>query len=639
MTRGKDRQFLLTRRQFLQFTIAAAASTLLFGSARCTRRASRGRLFPRRFDLMKHFAEAQVRAGGPDHVKAGELIYAAGDGRFCLFAHPPSEVIFPQAPIHQNGQLNFGVGIHQDAWDGTNDGVHFLVEVVDEAGRRHDVYERHVDPRQRTEDRRWFDETVDLSSFSGQQIQIVLKTEAGQSSQNDWAAWSGPWLLSWEESDSNSAHRPNVLLITIDTLRGDHVSSYGYPRQTTPELDRLTREGVLFAQAFSHSERTNPSHVSILTGSYPRSHGVVNNRTPVPAELITLPRLLQEAGYHTVGAVSAFHMGPPLHMDQGFAEFYPCEQGRRDAESTTDIVLNWLMEQRVEPFFMWVHFFDPHAPYLPPHPYGKLYPYPSPYAPYLLRMDATQLSARFVERYGDWPPAVEDVAEIITQYDGAIAYTDFHVARLLACLQGQGLADHTMVIATSDHGEGFGEHGVTFDHYGLHREMVHVPLIVRFPGRLPGGRIVEEPVGHVDLGPTLFELLQLDVPKEMQGGSLVPLVEGRRWSGREAIVSQMHDDLALAARTTDWSMILHERDNEEWPLHPIRAGTAELYHLDADPGEHANVLSSSASAVEKARDSLAQALLDWKTQIPWVSWGEAEPLDEELEEMLRRLGY
>ena len=591
--------------------------------------------FPRHYDFLANFSAAIVQAPDPTYIRAGEWIPVDGESRPCLFEHPDSTVAFPNVQVYEHGRLEFAIGIHEQAWDQTGDGVTFLVEAVDEAGQSHHLYERHLDPYHRPEDRDWFAEQVDMSALAGQQLQIVFRTASGGDPQNDWAAWSSPYLTSWERIEGDVFVQPNILFITLDTVRADHLSAYGYERQTSPTLDRLAAEGTRFARAYSHIDLTNPSHLTMLSGLYPRSHGILDNVSVVPLELRTVSERLQEAGYHTVGIVSAYHLGPGWNMDQGFADYYPPTELRRPAVTTTDLALEWLIEHpQAEPFFMWVHYFDPHAPYLPPAPYDALYD--PAQDPVQIPMSQVSLPADWGERYGDWPAAA-DVATVVAQYDGAIAYNDAQLARLLAYLEETGLADRTVIIVTADHGEGLGEHGVAFDHYGLHEEVVHIPLIVRVPGHLPSG-VVQEPIGHINLTPTFLDLAGLPVPKELPGTSLVPVLEGRRWNGSEEIVMQQQEDMAAAVRTVDWGLILHLQDQDYWPLYPLHAGDLELYNQQADPGQEQNLWPNPPPAAQQAQQALARLLVRWEERTPAAS-GINSTLDEESLEMLRRIGY
>ncbi len=631
----------LTRRQFLYLAALAAAGLLLPRGRReeavfsCTRPSTRR--LPRHTDLLALLSAAEIAAPDPAYVQAGDPVPVAGEFRPAIFAHAPSTITFPPLLLHQDGRLDLGLGIHRGAWERPGDGVTFLLEGV-AAGQRYLLLEQHLDPYHRPEDRRWVDLQVDLSDLAGREVQFVLRTEAGQNNANDWAAWSAPLVTSWEEAAEPFPERPNILLITLDTVRADHLSVYGYPRRTTPWLDRLAEEGVRFSRAYSHSEHTNPSHLTMLTGLYPRSHGVLDNYTPVPNDLETLAERLQRLGYHTVGAVSAFHLGPALGMDRGFDRFYPTEKERQAGGITTDVALEWLIEERREPFFLWVHYFDPHALYRPPHPYNIFFDPAPPYAPTRRPLADLSMPEDWANRYGDWPFAgAGDLAEVIAQYDGAIAYVDAQVRCLLAYLEAHGLADRTLLCVTADHGEGFGEHGVALDHFGLHEEMVHVPLLFWAPGRLPAGRVVSDLVGQIDLAPTLLDLLGERVPAEMPGHPL-PL-EGGRYRGNGRVVSQQHRDLSLALRTEEWRLILHQADDATWPRYPLQAGTAELYDLRTDPEEQENLWPADDPAARRALRSLSQALLDWESAIPFSPFTERPSLDEETEEMLRRLGY
>jgi arylsulfatase len=640
----------LNRRQFLKLAGAAVAGLWLFGSgsgrargpvgAGCTMPGREGGLwFPRYYDFMTHIAEAEVETPDPAYVQAPEVVWVAGEGRFGLFAHAPAQVTFRDVLVNEEGRLEFGVGIHQEAWARSGDGVRFIVEGIDGAGRRHDLYERHLSPQVRPEDRSWFDEQVDLAKFAGQRLHFVFRTEPGENNQNDWAVWSQPRLFSALAESAAATERPNIVLITLDTLRADHVSCYGYPRQTTPTLDRLAAEGVRFTHAYSQSDHTNPSHTTILTGMYPRSHSVTSNRAALPLEVVNIPERLREQGYQTMGAVSSYHLGPDWQMDQGFDDYYSITWERRQGGQTTEVALEWLIEKRQEPFFMWVHYFDPHAPYLPPYPYNVLYQADPAYTPYRKPTSELQQPYNWVDRYGDWPAWAEDVAEVITQYDGAIQYADLQVNRLLTYLDEHDLSDNTIVIVTADHGEGFGEHGVAYDHYGLYEEVVHVPLIIRAPGRLPAAQVVDELVGHIDLGPTLFGLLGLPIPEEMAGVDLGQTIHRQRGLDRQGIVSQQHELYSTAIRTEGWRLIQQLLDDDLWPLYELHTGQVELYDLQDDPQERQNLVSSDSSAVRQTLNSLFDLLLGWEAETPLAEGLESPPLNEEMEEMLRRLGY
>src|SRR5439155_5659147 len=255
---------------------------------------------------------------------------------------------------------------------------------------------------------------------------------------------------------------PHLLVVTIDTLRADHVGAYGYSAAATPAMDRLAREGVLVEVAVAQVPQTRPSHVSIFTGRYPFEHGIRDNFSPpLPAKIPTLATLLSRAGYDTAAFIGAYPVARSSGLDQGFAVFDdPFGAGEstttrearseRRAGEVVDHALAWLAKPRRAPFFVWAHLYDPHAPYEPPAPFRQ----------------------RFARR----------------PYDGEVAYADAQVRRLLAWLDQSGRAADTLVVVTSDHGEGLGDHGESEHMLLVYDSTLRVPLILRWPGRLPAAR-------------------------------------------------------------------------------------------------------------------------------------------------------
>ena len=278
--------------------------------------------------------------------------------------------------------------------------------------------------------------------------------------------------------------KPNVLLVTIDTVRADHVGAYGYTKPTTPTLDRLAREGVRFADATSQAPLTGPAHAAILTGSYPGRFGVRDNAAmPLPDSATTVAELFKAAGYRTGAFIGAFIVDRQYGFGQGFDEFdskferftsAAKLQARRPAAAVVDDALKWLSTRSSAPFFAWVHLYDAHAPYDAP--------------------------AAFRTRF----PA--------TPYDGALAYVDASVGRLIDALQQSGQLEQTIVCVVADHGEGLGEHGESEHGFFLYDATLHVPWILRLPQRRYAGAVVSEQVRAIDVTPTLAALGGLAKP-------------------------------------------------------------------------------------------------------------------------------
>lgn len=310
--------------------------------------------------------------------------------------------------------------------------------------------------------------------------------------------------------------RPNVLLITLDTMRADHVSCYGYHLRTTPMLDRLAQEGTRFAWAYTAIPLTGPAHVSLFTARYPQEHGSKVNGQPLADDprLVTLAEILKRHGYGTAAYVSAWtlkkrltrlHPGFELY-DQHFSRKYQLFNSYRTAADVTPQAIQWLRNVHREPFFLWVHYFDPHKPYL-------------------LRADFADLP-RAGESALRNSPENSEMAERIRRYDSEVAYMDHYIGKLLGELARLGIGDSTLVIVVGDHGESLGERDYVGHGRHLFESIVRVPLIMRLPGLVPAGRVVPQDVSILDVMPTVLDLLDIDYPLPLQGKTLRPLLGG-----------------------------------------------------------------------------------------------------------------
>lgn len=441
-------------------------------------------------------------------------------------------------------------------------------------------------------------------------------------------AWTG-----WRKS------KPNVIIITLDTLRADHLSCYGYPRPTTPTLDRMAAQGVRFARAYAHCERTNPSHVSILSSLHPQTHGVLHCRMSLSPEVETLQKMLRVHGYATMAAVSVKHLGPEWGLAEGFGTFYPCpcEKARRPGEETVDLALNWISTRRDQPFFAWIHLFDPHWVYEPPSPYDGLYYDGDPYRPDNHSMDDARAS------FGGTiiPMAnVTDLAYPVALYDGAITYCDTQIARILDALRRTGQEDDTLIVITSDHGEGFGEHRIFFNHFGLHEEQTRVPLILYYPRYQWKGKVVDGLVGHVDIVPTILDSIGLPIPNELEGYSLVPTIRGEPVSRPQMIYSQMFELFAAGLVTPEWKYIHYLKKSPTPPfLVDFEEDDLELYDLTADPTERVNLAQQTDARTTQLIREFQDVLTVWQEPGTMAYQQEQLELDDATEQMLRDLGY
>ena len=393
--------------------------------------------------------------------------------------------------------------------------------------------------------------------------------------------------------------RLNVLLVTLDTTRADRLGCYGYRGGKTPNLDALAAAGVLFQNAYAQVPLTLPSHCSIMTGTTPLVHGVHNNGSYVLApERTTLAERLKARGYRTAAFVASFSVDSRFGLDQGFDLFDDNFQpglplkpinSERPADAVAALFTAWLDGRAGEPFFAWVHFFDPHLPYRPPAPYDR-----------------------------------EFAAD---PYDGEVAFMDWAVGAVVGKLREKNLLDRTLVVLAGDHGEAFGEkvergHGVF-----LYDGTLKVPLILYAPGRLPGGRTVPSRVRLTDIVPTVLDMVGLPVPAQVEGETLVPLAGGKKGRDLETYIETFYP-----RENYGWSELVGLVSGD-WKY--IRAPKPELYNLRTDPVETRNEAGSAGEIVA----GLDRKLEDLVRKSAGVAAGPNRALTAEEQERLRSLGY
>jgi arylsulfatase A-like enzyme/Flp pilus assembly protein TadD len=402
---------------------------------------------------------------------------------------------------------------------------------------------------------------------------------------------------------------PNVVLITIDTLRADHLGCYGYKQIKTPNIDGLAADGARFERAFAVVPVTLPSHSSMLTGTYPMLSGMHdfsgNKLSPLQP---TLASVLKQSGYQTGAVIAAAVLDARFGLNQGFDFYYDhfnfsrldesnLDEMERPGNVVADVALDWLSKNSQKKFFLWMHLYDPHAPYHPPEAYAKEY--------------AAQ------------------------PYDAEIAFADEQVGRLLQFLKDKGLYQNTVIVLCGDHGESLGEHGEKTHGFFIYNATMHVPLIIRLPEK-DAARVVADPVSLVDLMPTVLGALGVEVPSQVQGHSLLSEL-------RESTDSKQ-DDKAERERTLygetflprihfNWSEL---RSSENAKYHFIDAPRPELYDLAKDPGEVHNLFTDKSAVADEMRAKLAGLIRDYSAG---KELAEKTGLDPALMERLKALGY
>lgn len=457
---------------------------------------------------------------------------------------------------------------------------------------------------------------------------------------------AGPGLGCKEEP----APRPNLVLVSIDSLRHDHLHAYGYPRETSPTLDRLAREGVRFESAVTTTSWTLPAHAAMFTGLYDSSHGLVDNGQRLAAGLTTLAERLAQVGYHTAGFFGGPYLHPSFGLGDGFEVWQSCmtavpvdlpdaalreesrapkarSHGDVTGPRTLEAVTRWAEERPKErPFFLFLHLWDVHYDFIPPPPYDRLFD------------PDYEGSITGVDFMGN--PAVSaamkprDREHLIALYDGEIRFTDEILGEILGVLRERGLLEDALVAVTADHGEEFFEHGGKGHQKTLFDEVVRVPLILHWPGRLPAGRVVTDQVRTIDLAPSLLAAAGVPVPSAMQGRDLLPLARGESLPPRAALLELYADGRdQRALRTPELKVYAPGRVRG-------RALPDFAYDLAQDPRERAARKRGSDARFEAAfaeLEATRAAAIALRAQVG--GGATAAGVDGELRERLRGLGY
>jgi arylsulfatase A-like enzyme len=414
-----------------------------------------------------------------------------------------------------------------------------------------------------------------------------------------------PWVFAVLSPLAEAANPPSIILITLDTVRADRMGFLGSKRGLTPQLDKLAGQSVVFERAYSQAPLTPVSHATILSGTFPRFHGVRDFGVRLPVSIPYLPELLRARGYHTAAFVSSIILDPQNGFAPGFergfevydAGFHRGKRGeprigsmQRRGEDTVARALAWLERNRQGPVLLWVHIWDAHDPYDPPEP--------------------------FKATYTNAP------------YDGCVAYVDATVGKLLAGLRGAGVYEGALIAVASDHGESLGEHGENTHGIFLYDSTIRVPLLMKFPKGINAGKRVATRASLVDVAPTLLEAIQTPIPVAMQGHSLVPRIG----------TTAEHDVPSYAEneyphRGYGWSSLEALRTGK---FLFVRAPQPELYDQTEDFGETSNLYEKNKLAAARVSAQLEGFL---KRATTGASEAAHSTLDAANVEKLRALGY
>lgn len=588
-------------------------------------------------DLILMLDQARLDHDGPrDGEPRIEPRSASMGGRVeaAIFAHPTSEIGYRVA-IHPGARLKFKIGLHPDCWEAGTDGATFEVLVDGES-----LFKRHLNPAHDPAHRQWQNCSVDLGRFAGTTRYLVLRTGPGPADDPawDWALWGLPQLVSdGIRAPADTANRPHVILISLDTLRLDHLDAAGHLRSTAPHLNRLLQESVFFSAAQAPSHWTMPSHMSLFTSLPPDIHQVtaVKGTSRLPDEVPTLASRLQEAGYLTAGFATCGFLKGDLGFDRGFDRYF---LRYNNAARQNRLVLDWIWSNRNRDQFIFLHYFDIHSDY-------RTLPYDAPLGFHTLfsgqeletifsgcSPDGETCASSYLTLLNHEGTRLENEQRraISSMYDCGVRQLDYQLARLVAWLKSQGLWEESLVILFSDHGEEFQEHGMLL-HAQLFNELTGVPLIVKLPGGKQGGKRIDDPVEIIDVAPTILSLLGVDVPELMMGRNLVSLIDDQAGERMEEHAIFSWSSSARTVTRGTWKLV---RDSGN--------GMESLYDLVEDPGELRDLAEEKPGMTQQLHRLLEDKVRQNKAITDRLSPPEPETdhgFSEEERKRLELLGY
>lgn len=432
-----------------------------------------------------------------------------------------------------------------------------------------------------------------------------------------------------------------IIFISLDTLRAKRLGSYGYRLPTSPYIDHIASQGALFESAYASDIPTEVAHTSIFTGNVGLTTGVVSHGSPstyLPKEYDWLPAILRKAGYTTAAVDNMYNLKE--WFARGY-QYYMNSVGKTrwiDGQAINKLAKPWIKEHKDEDFFLFLHYWDPHTPYLPPKEYIPSF-YDSNKDPY----DPTNKSMEpafnhpaypfFKYHHYDLLGKITDVNYVNALYDAEIRYLDDLLKDLDEFLNNEGIQEDTLLVLFGDHGESLTEHDIYWDHCGLYEETVHIPVIIRWPGHIPAGVRISNLVQHVDIMPTILESLGLETPKNIDGKSLWPLIRGDQVEHhKEIYLSECAWQAARGIRTDRFKYI------ETYDSGPFTRPPVELYDLIKDPNEENNLVDLYPKQVEGYRNKLnnwVQSKLDHREDpMERVIMQEGLPFRKRIEKVL-----
>jgi len=556
-----------------------------------------------------------------------------------LLAPPLSEFNF-ELIVPDDSMLEFGCGILETEGGAKTSGVDFQI-MLQQEGVEQKLFSASLNPAVRPEDKNLLRQNLDLSEYAGKRIELTFITslpvqgESGTSAPAPLAFWFNPAVIrSASAQELNQNEAINIVLISIDTLRPDRLGCYGYIRNTSPGIDQLAADGVMFHNCFAQSNWTLPSHVSMLTSLNSYNHQVYLAHEKMSPSLITVADILRQHDFYCGGITGGGYVSEKFGFSKGFDDY----KGERfvfhaldEAEKLRDASLEWLDNNSNRKFFLFLHTYQVHDPY---------YNHPGiteDFAEGKLTWDTMPISSflRNQPEKRKYPFTDKEIADINALYDGEIKYTDvFLIQPLLQKLKELDLYDRTMIIFISDHGEEFKDHNSWLHAHSLYNELIKVPLIIKYPQSLHKGKQVDIIVRSIDLVPTILSAAGINTePFNFDGVDLDPVTKGKEKANRTFIADFSHKGSSelrptMVATNQDFSKLIVNRK----PKQPKMM----LFDLQNDPSETKNLEKDNPGIVR----TLFQNIVDFYNNFKEIALkSEQVKMDKALEERLKALGY
>ena len=590
-------------------------------------------------ELSNGFYPLQDSGIGENPYNVKLKLRAEGVEMNVIFAPPESEYRYP-IKLDREATLDFGIGIlkNENPEDTDSNGkqdVNFFI-VLEANGRKKTIFQKYVSFSSSEEAKRL--------SFSRHKIDLpivrsqVLLSLITKGDKNTYSFWYNPVLRRPDKKGYN------VILISIDTLRADHVGCYGYSRETTPNIDSLASDSAVFLNTYASSSWTLPSHVSLLTSLNTVRHGVNYHDQRMSPSLVTLADLLRQNGFSNSAFTGGGFVSATYGFSKGFDMYREGEGGvfnQNGAELVYRVVSRWLDQSSDNQFFLFIHTYQPHSPYACPYPYKVMFLEDDAKWGHL---DITSYIGGKKGLYKKLSP--KEQRDIIGLYDGEIRFTDEELIKpLLLKLKELGIYERTMIVLTSDHGEEFFDHGSWTHGQNLYDESLRVPLIIKFPGSKYRGKKIGSIVRLIDVMPTILDELGIDYSGiSVDGLSLIPFLKGRESKDRIFLaeigdnVLNSHVPWKKTMNFEKFKLILNKEYSKEdlkfFSPSPSLIPKVELYDLVKDPRELENIASKMPALARQLTRKIKEAFSKAR-----IGKQEKIKLSKELRDQLKALGY